>query len=444
MSNNDNNINDFEEQRRRKAENFRLNIRDNYDDDGFSYSGASEPEEISSYSGEAVKDQIARESKRELKKKQKAEKKELKTRNRRNRRIFRIAWIVSVVLVGSMLALFFITGMNDLLAINRHDDSTVMVQVPKDADIDTVTTALKNSGVISEPNYFKLYAKITKSETFSQGTYELRKNMDYQAIITNLEGTSNRTDTIEVTIIEGQNVLEIADKLEAEGALGNKAEFLELCNSNKFDDDFDFLKSITNNKDRYYKLEGYLYPDKYEFYVNEDPASIIYKILNNYEKRMYEKQAFDGYEKLISVNKMLEKTDSEYTLDQIMTMASIIQAEAADSEDMYYISSILHNRLEADEDMGVSTLGLDSTKYYPYRSEDKLPADIAANYKSRYDTYDNTGLPPGPICNPGMEAIKAAIDPNDTSYYYFCHDKDGNAFYASTIYEHEANLEYIE
>ena len=141
---------------------------------------------------------------------------------------------------------------------------------------------------------------------------------------------------------------------------------------------------------------------------------------------------------------MLEKTESKYSLDEIMTIASIIQAEAADSEDMYYISSIIHNRLDADADEGVSALGLDSTKFYPYRSKDKLPADIAANYQSRYDTYDNTGLPPGPICNPGMEAIKAAVTPYDTSYYYFFHDNNGKAYYASTIEEHEANLEYYD
>lgn len=441
---NENNNHGLEEQRRRRAENFKLNIRDNYDDDGSDYNMEAEPEEISSYSGEEVKDQIARESRKSLKKRQKEEKRELKARNRRNRRIFRIAWIVSIVLIGAMLSLFIITGMNDLLAINRKDDSSVTVKVPKDADIDTVTTVLKDSGVISEPNYFKIYATATKNDKFSQGTYELKKNMDYQAIITNLSGTSNRTDTVEVTIIEGQSVLEIADKLEAEGALGNKTEFLKLCNDSKFDADYDFLKAIPNPQERYYKLEGYLYPDKYEFYVNEDPNSIIYKILNNYEKRIYEKQAFDGYEKLISVKKMLEKSDDDYTLDEIMTIASIIQAEAADSDDMYYISSVLHNRLDAGSDEGVSNLGLDSTKYYPYRSKDKLPAEIASTYTSRYDTYDNAGLPPGPICNPGMEAIKAALNPYDTSYYYFCHDSNGKAYYASTHAEHEANLEYID
>ena len=439
---NDNNFNSLEEQRRRKADSFRLNISENYDEDG--ELGSSEPEEISSYSGEDIKHRIARESKRSLKKMHKEEKRELKARNRRNRRVFRIAWLVSVAIIGAAIAVFLITGMNDLLAINRKgDNATVTVDIPKDPTLDTVTEVLAKNGVIGEPNYFRMYATLTKSDTFTQGSYELTKDMDYQAIISNLQGNSRRTDTVEVTITEGMSVVEIADKLVEEKALSEKDDFLKLCSSDDFDKDFDFLAAIKNGSDRYFKLEGYLYPDKYEFYQNDDPKSIIYKLLNNYEKRMYEKQDF-GYDKLYSVHKLMEKYETEYSLDEIMTIASIIQAEAADKEDMYYVSSILHNRLDADASMGVSKLGLDSTKYYPYRSEEALPDNVSSNYKSRYDTYDNEGLPPGPICNPGMEAIKAALKPYDSSYYFFCHDKYGNAYYASTIYEHEANLEYID
>lgn len=434
------NYTELEEQRRRRAERFQLNIPDDADDYGV-YD--AEPEEISSYSGEDVKDQIARESKKSLKRKNKEKKRELRARNRRNRRVFRFAWWVSVVLIGTMLGVYIVTGMNDLLAINRPDNSSVTVQIPKNPTLDTVTDALYKSGVIAEPGYFKIYATLTKNNTFAQGNYEMTKNMDYQAILSNLEGNQSRTDIVEVTLFEGMNVYEIADKLEAENAISSKDEFLQLCNSDKFDDDFDFLKAEKNSDKRYFKLEGYLYPDKYEFYVNEDPASVIYTLLNNYERRMYQKQAFDGYDKLYSVNKMVEEKGG-YSLDEIMTIASIIQAEAADTTDMYYVSSILHNRLSADAYMGVSKLGLDSTKYYPYRSAEALPAGTdAKKYKSRYDTYDNDGLPPGPICSPGMEAIKAALNPYSTSYYFFCHDKNGNPYYASTIYEHEANLERI-
>ena len=326
--NNDNNINSLEEQRRRKADNFRLRIQDDYDDEGESgYS--DEPEEISSYSGEDVKDQIARESRRSLKRKMKEEKRELRARNRRNRRIFRIAWLVSVAIVGGAIAMFLITGMNDLLAINRKNPDTVTVTIPKDPTVDSVTEVLAKSGVIGEPNYFKMYATVTKSDQFTQGTYELTKNMDYQAIISNLQGNSRRTDTVEVTIIEGMSVVEIADKLVEEKAIADKDEFLKLCSSDEFDDDFDFLKSIKNSSDRYFKLEGYLYPDKYEFYQNDDPRSVIYKLLNNFENRLYQKQDF-GYDKLYSVNKMLEVSETPYSLDEILTIASIVQAEAAD------------------------------------------------------------------------------------------------------------------
>ncbi len=442
MDNYNNERRKFDEQRRRKAENFHLNISD---DAIGEESENVQPEEINSYSGQDVKAQIARESQKSLKKRNREQKRELKKRNKHNRRIFRIMWLVSVLLIGTMVATYIVTGMNDLLAINRTDDSVVSVTIPANPTLDSVTEQLVKSGVINEGRYFKMFAKMTKSsDEFVQGTYKLRKNMDYQAILTNLAGKASRTDTVEVTIIEGMSVIEIADKLVEDGALADKQKFLDLCASDKFDNDFDFIKSISNPGDRYYKLEGYLYPDKYEFYQNDDPVSIIYKFLNNFENKLYEKQAFDGYEKLYSVHKMIDKTETSFNLDQILTMASIIQAEAANKEDMYIISSVLHNRLTADDSMGVANLSLDSTKYYPYRTEKDLPATAGKNFKSKYDTYSLRGLPPGPICNPGNEAIKAALLPYDTSYYYFCHDKNGQAYYASTIYEHEANLDLIK
>lgn len=439
LENNNNSQRNFEQQRRMKAESFHLNIQDNYDDDGsFSY---DEPEELNSYSGQDVKEQIARESKNALKKRKKAEKKELKLKNKRNRRVFRWMWVISVVIVGAMLSVYIITGMNDLLAINRQDSSTIMVEIPENPTLDEVAQTLEKSGVIDEISYFKMFAMLTKSdEGFTQGTYEMRKNMDYEAIINYLMSSGNRTDTVSVMITEGENVLEVAQTLKENGVLSETDKFLELCSSDNFDEDFSFLKDIKNGSDRYYKLEGYLYPDTYEFYKNEDAENVIYKFLNNYEMKITEKQDVRGYDKLTTVKKMVEESNSGYTLDEVMIIASIIQAEAANTDDMYNVSSILHNRLEASADLGVSNLGLDSTKFYPYRNADNAPD----NFVSKYDTYDEAGLPEGPICNPGMEAIKAALNPNSTSYYYFCHDSEGNAYYASTIYEHNANLEYIE
>lgn len=441
------NYNEFEtdlsEQRRRRAEGFRLNIEEQDYDDDASFE-QSEPAELNSYSGQDVREKMARDSRHALKKKKKEEKRLRKAKNKRNRRIFRWIWIVSVFIVGAMASLYIITGMNDLLAINRTDSSTVKIDIPENPSLDTVCDILVANKIIGEPSYFKMYAKMTKSgDNFTQGTYEMRKNMDYQAIINYLLSSGNRTDTVSVTLTEGENVLEIANTLKKNGALNDVDKFLELCNSDDFDSDFDFIKVISNKDIRYYKLEGYLYPDTYEFYKNEEPKSIIYKLLNNYENKINEKQKIDGYSKKTTIKKLVEDSEMHYSLDQIMTIASIIQAEAANTEDMYYISSILHNRLTAGSDMGVSNLGLDSTKFYPYRSAKDVPKS-EKNYKSRYDTYDKAGLPPGPICNPGMDAIIAALNPYDTSYYYFCHDSNGQAYYAQTLYEQNYNLEIIE
>lgn len=431
----------LEQQRRRKAEQFRLNIDSSREEPVFD----DDYSELNSYSGEDVKEQIERSSKQALKKMKKAEKKARKAKDKHNRRIFNLIWLVSVIIVGVMASMFIITGMNDLLAINRSDSSTVQIDIPENPTLDTVTAALVHKGVINEPSYFKMYAKLTKADDdFTQGTYEMRKNMDYEAIVNYLLSSSNRTDTVSVTILEGQNVLEIAGALEEGGALNDREGFLQLLNSDDFDEDFDFIAAITNKEDRYYKLEGYLYPDTYEFYENEDPKAIIYKFLNNFEQKINEKQEVSGYSKKTSVVKMAEEQKSEYSFDDIMIIASIIQAEAADVDDMYIISSVLHNRLESGADIGADTLGLDSTQFYPYRTAKDVPSSEGANYVSKYETYNHPGLPAGEICNPGMDAILAALNPSSTGYYFFCHDSQGTAYYASTLYEQEANLEYIE
>lgn len=431
----------LEEQRRRKAEQFRINFEKSEEEEY----AEDYDSELNSFSGEDVKEQLERSSKKVLKNMKKAEKKARKAKDKHNRRIFNLIWAASVIIVGVMAAMFIITGMNDLLAINRTDSTTVQIDIPENPTLDTVTAALVHKGVIDQPSYFKLYARLTKSDDdFTQGTYEMRKNMDYEAIVNYLLSSSNRTDTVSVTILEGENILEIANTLEEGGALNDREGFLELLNSDEFDEDFDFLAAITNKSERYYKLEGYLYPDTYEFYENENPESIIYKFLNNYETKINEKQEVDGYSKKTSVVKMAEEQKSDYSFDDIMIIASIIQAEAADVDDMYIISSVLHNRLESGAEVGAATLGLDSTQFYPYRTAKDVPASEGANFVSKYDTYQKEGLPAGEICNPGMDAILAALNPPSTGYYFFCHDSQGQAYYASTLYEQEANLEYIE
>ena len=292
----------LEEHRRKKASQFHLNIDEYADEENSSETDFDEKSELNSYSGQEVKEQIARDSKYALKQKRKAEKKERKAKDRHNRFVFRMMWLISVVTVGIMMSTFVVTGINDMLAINRKDSSTVVIDIPKNPTLDTITDMLVKNNIIKEPTYFKMFATLTKAtDDFTQGTYEMKKNMDYEAIVNYLNSSGNRKDIVSVTITEGENVLEVANTLSKNGALGEVDKFLELCKSDKFDEDFDFLKAVKNSKDRYYKLEGYLYPDTYEFYVNENPENIIYKFLNNYEVKISEKQYVDGYSKRISI-----------------------------------------------------------------------------------------------------------------------------------------------
>lgn len=404
--------------------------------------------EINSYSDNDTKKRIERDSKKALKQQKKEEKKIEKGKAKRNRRIFRVVWLTMIAIVAVVLSQYLLVGVNDLMAISREENpSKVMIHIPADPTMDDIADLLYASDVIKEPGFFKLYATFTSSvDGFRQGDFEIETDKDYEAIINFLQSNINRTDIITVQITEGMNLLEIVNELHESGVINDEQEFLDLCKSDYFDTDFTFLKDITNAGDRYYKLEGYLFPDTYDFYLGEDPKSVISKFLNNYENKivLHKEKYFGNSKKTTLVE---EAAETGYSFDEILTIASIIQAEAASRDDMYEISAILHNRLKYGAEYGVAKLNCDCTVYYPYRKAENVPESIKSTFKSDYNTNDFDGLPPGPICNPGVEAIKAAIKPNDSDNLYFCHDKVENGstpFYASTIEEHEAHLKAIE
>lgn len=403
--------------------------------------------EINSYSDSDTKKRIEKESKKALKQQSKEDKRIEKNKARRNQKMFRIVWLTMVVIIAVVLSQVILVGVNDMLAISREENpTTVEISIPADPTMEQIAQILQDNGVINRADFFVFYANTTSSiDGFRQGEYEIETDKDYEAIINFLQSNNNRTDIVTVQLTEGMNVLEIANKLHEEGVTDDVQEFLDVCNSDVFDESYSFLSDIDNADDRYYKLEGYLFPDTYDFYLNEDPETTVSKMLNNFENRVYgTKDKYLSSSKKTTVDALAANTD--YTMDEIITIASIIQAEAANTEDMYYVSSILHNRLEYGAEMGVAQLNCDCTVYYPYREYKDVPETIRGTYESSYNTNNFTGLPAGPICNPSLEAILAAIGPYDTDYLFFCHDTIENGstpYYASTIYDHEYNLTLI-
>ncbi len=424
--------------RQNRAEHFKLNITgEDWDDtpDEELYSDLqTAAEENDHYPGAAINsfsDPRAAEKARRAQDEAetKAEKAHMwrnKEKGRKNKLFFRFIWIVMVLFISVVFAQFMITGINDMLAVDKEKVG-VTVEIPKNATTAQIAGILKTAGAIRDVNFFSAYSKLTKSDGhYTNGSYKIDTNMDYEAIISTLQSNLNRVDTIKITFKEGANILEIAALMEKNGVCSAK-DVLAIANSDKFDDQFEMIKAITNDKDRYYKLEGYLFPDTYEFYKDEDPKQAVNKLVSNCSTKLT-KQIRSA------------ATAQNMTLDQVMTLASMIQAEAANKEDMYMVSSVFYNRLNSGGKGDLLRLRSDPTTYYPYRTKAAVPSDIVGTFKSRYDTYTIQGLPAGPICSPGLEAIDAALHPASTKYYYFAHDKDGKAYYAETNAQHERNL----
>ncbi|WP_411678450.1 endolytic transglycosylase MltG [Caproicibacter sp.] len=346
-------------------------------------------------------------------------------KGRKNKRFFRFVWFMMVLFVSLLLARYLVVGVNDMLAVGR-DSLNVTVDIPQKATGKQVAQILYQDGVIRDKNFFLIYAKLTKApKQFGGGSFQVSTNMDYEALINSIQSNANRVDTVKLTFREGMNAPEVAELLQSNGVCSAK-DAETVFNSGSQNKSYDMLQQITNASDRYYQLEGYLFPDTYEFYKNEDPEQAVAKLVSNCNRKLTKQ-----------IRQKAE--DSGMTLDQMLTLASMIQAEAADKDDMYQVSSVFHNRLSSKKPE-LMHLDSDPTTYYPYRKLSLVPENIRDTYKSRYDTYTVEGLPPGPICNPGMDAIDAALNPASTSYYYFCHDAKGKAYYAKTAGGHQANL----
>ncbi len=369
-------------------------------------------------------------SEKDRKAEMKAHKKRNKLKARKNKRVFALVWLCMVLLVSFTLASYLIGGANDFFAVGRRSGTTE-VELPAEIDAHDLASLLYQRGAINEPEFFELYSEITVDdwEYFQPGVYQVGTNLDYEDLINTLQGGNQSREEVTVTFPEGSNVLEVAQLLE-ENEVCTQEDFLTAVNEGDFSN-YDIVAALGDGNGRYYKLEGYLFPDTYDFYKGEELESVIGKMLANFQEKMS-----DASMSLVEQSGM--------SLDQIVTLASIVQGEAANESDMYNVSSVLHNRLDFGAENDIFRLECDSTVYYPYKNAAAVPESGALSY-GNYNTYQIDGLPAGPICNPGMDAIQAALKPNRegdaAEYLYFCHADDGTPYYATNSWDHEYNLE---
>lgn len=226
--------------------------------------------------------------------------------------------------------------------------------------------------------------------------------------------------TVTLSFGEGRSLTEIFEILDEYGV----ADFDELMKTSETYDYsyYPLVAEIPSDPNRCFKLEGYLFPDTYEFYTNQKPQDVIGKFLRGGKSKITEQM-------------MAQASSLGYTMDEVLTVASIIEKEGAKLSEVSKIAAVIYNRLDAG-----MKLQMDSSIYYIERHVKPYLSGDINRYNSYYNTYKCAALPAGPISNPGMTTINAALNPADVDYLYFCHDANGKYYYAATYEEHQANL----
>ncbi len=345
-----------------------------------------------------------------------------------------IIWVVLVASIGAALGQFIWTCAVDVLAFGREDNQ-VTITVTEDETLDSLTEKLRKTGLIQYPSLFKLYAGLTDAmEDIDPGIYELNTLYDYHALVLMMQGTSNRV-TVDVMIPEGYTCAQIFELLAEKGVC--TVEELEEAAAEGELAEYWFLEGIQRGSK--YCLEGYLFPDTYEFYVGDTPTRVLEKFLNNFENRFTDNMAA----KLDALNANLAQTlaargfsaeyieENKMTMHKVVIVASLIEKETAAVTESYKISSVIYNRLTNPGSFPF--LNIDAALVYITGNKELTAEDKALD--TPYNTYLYKGLIPGPISNPSRSSLDAALDPDQTGYYYYALDPDANSHHFSQTYE---------
>lgn len=338
-----------------------------------------------------------------------------------------IIWLCIIVAIGVSLGRTVWVCAADLLALGKTGQE-VTITIEATDMLSDISEKLQKAGMIRYPQLFEMFAKLTgKGNGIQEGsiTFSQETVYDYNALINAMSYRGAAAETVEVMIPEGYNCAQIFALLEEKGVCG--AAELEAYAANGELESYWFLDGV--ERGHKYCLEGFLFPDTYEFYLNDEPRRVIEKFLNDFDYRFTDRMI----DKFVALN---EKTGLNLTTRDVVIMASIIEKEKASSLEGYTISSVFYNRLT--HSASYPFLNSDATILYAteYYNKGELTTDTQIN-ASPYNTYTQTGLPAGPIANPGLSSLDAALDPEETEYYYFIFDKDAGVHrFSRNLAEH--------
>ncbi len=362
-----------------------------------------------------------------------------------------VVYIALVLVVAAYLSYYIITIGNDVFALVT-DTREVTVTLDKNATHESVGELLEEKGVIKYGWVYEIYMEYRQggdsSSEYIPGDYKLNTNYNYSQIITALTSKTVKREIVRVTIPEGYTIDQIIDLLIEKG-VGQREDYIEAINNYPYKWEFvQRLEELGYSEHRKYRLEGYLYPDTYEFYTTESEVYVVNKMLNAFNDKFWKDFTRVNSKGESYQETMLKKYN--LTFDDLIVLASLTQSEGGTVDDFYAISYVFHNRLSHPSSF--PKLESDATIQYvlPERISDS--EELNPNYESPYNTYLYDGLPPGAISNPGLDALYAAMFPiaplsssgKDIDAYFFVSNDAGKTYFASSKSSHEKNVAQVK
>ena len=332
-----------------------------------------------------------------------------------------ILYAAFVICVSLVLASLVWMGAVDVLGFGAESEQ-VNVTVKQGFTMDDITDMLYDAGLVRYKFLFNIYAGYSNAEDkISPGQYVLDMSFDYRALVQGMTARAGERVEVTVPIPEGFTLAQIFARLVDYGVCQTEDELWETAKKHDFK--YSFLDSSTLGDE--HRLEGFLFPETYNFYLDSTPVQAISKFLNEFNRRFTE-QYTERAEIL------------GYTVREVITIASMIEREAGSDEDRAKIASVIHNRLNSDN---FPNLQIDATIYYAIAGTGR---PFSTDVDSPYNTYLREGLPPGPIANPGVASIRAALYPESSDDYYYALNKQGTHNFFRTLEQHRAFVESDE
>ncbi len=311
------------------------------------------------------------------------------------------------------------------------EDIKVEFKVDAGDTLSSIAGILEEKELIKSKTAYKIYLKTHKTGEIKVGKYDLNKNMGVKKIIETLASDNYKEDYINITFKEGLNIRQIAEIIE-NNTDNKKEDVFNLLKDESYIDslinEYWFLTNDIKNENIYYPLEGYLFPNTYQFKVDAKVEDIFKTMLDQMDEEL------SKYKTQID--------NSSYSIHELLTLASIVELEAGSSHERNGVAAVFYNRINNNW-----TLGSDVTTYYAEQKSFKEDLTIdEINSCNAYNTRSTciVGLPVGPISNPSSESINGVMNPTTSDYYYFVADKDGNTYFTKTEYEHNQIIEKLQ